>query len=423
MNPEPVNHLPPPPDSSRVPDQVTAPIPGAATAQRGENGPVLYRNGSVYTSADPFASAMVVDGPQVVWVGSEQAASSIVDDRMTVVDLDGDLITPAFVDSSVDLTAHGDPADLLRQAAARGTAAVVHTGPVETLRQVQRVPGGLPGVFLWPTVSSGITVDQIEELREHHGDALVGLRVPMHSEEQVTGFLLTCVKRSLRPGLIIRSEQEGAVVARAMAEVSAEMGQRGVNSAGLRLEWLHEPAQPPTEPTVDASVAPSGPTALDQLTEHTFTVCLDPRISPVANEYYRRGIPVTLGSGDAPLDPWAAIRGLLHHPRDKERISARAAFTAATRGAWRSLGRGGPLAGQLAPGTPATFARWRVEALMVQAASGTGASWSTDPRARTPLLPALDEESLPVGVQTVLDGHQLHPELQDREDVQAKDRE
>ena len=33
---------------------------------------VLYRNGSVYTAADPFATAMVVDGGTVAWVGSDK---------------------------------------------------------------------------------------------------------------------------------------------------------------------------------------------------------------------------------------------------------------------------------------------------------------------------------------------------------------
>ena len=34
----------------------------------------LYRNGSVYSAADPFATAMLVDGDTVAWVGSEHAA-------------------------------------------------------------------------------------------------------------------------------------------------------------------------------------------------------------------------------------------------------------------------------------------------------------------------------------------------------------
>jgi predicted amidohydrolase YtcJ len=54
----------------------------------------LYRNGSVYTAADPFASAMLVDGDTVAWVGSEQAASSIADGSMEIIDLKGALLAP-----------------------------------------------------------------------------------------------------------------------------------------------------------------------------------------------------------------------------------------------------------------------------------------------------------------------------------------
>ncbi len=50
---------------------------------------------------------------------------------------------------------------------------------------------------------------------------------------------------------------------------------------------------------------------------------------------------------------------------------------------------------------------WEVEELMVQVADGRVQSWSTDPRARTPLLPALDTGAEPVCLQTVRDGREL----------------
>jgi len=49
-----------------------------------------------------------------------------------------------------------------------------------------------------------------------------------------------------------------------------------------------------------------------------------------------------------------------------------------------------------------------VEALMVQVADGRVQSWSTDPRARTPLLPALDTGTDPVCLQTVRNGVELY---------------
>ena len=45
---------------------------------------------------------------------------------------------------------------------------------------------------------------------------------------------------------------------------------------------------------------------------------------------------------------------------------------------------------------------------MVQVADGRVQSWSTDPRARTPLLPALDTGSDPACLQTVRDGQELY---------------
>src|SRR3954451_7090796 len=71
------------------------------------SGPTLYRNGSVYSPADPYATAMLVDGGTVAWVGSEHAASSIADGSMSAVALDGRLAAPGFVDSHVHVTEAG----------------------------------------------------------------------------------------------------------------------------------------------------------------------------------------------------------------------------------------------------------------------------------------------------------------------------
>lgn len=68
---------------------------------------VLLRNGTVYSPADPFATAMVVEGDSVSWVGSEGAADSFADGVDEVVDLRGALVTPAFTDAHVHTTATG----------------------------------------------------------------------------------------------------------------------------------------------------------------------------------------------------------------------------------------------------------------------------------------------------------------------------
>ncbi|MFC7221104.1 amidohydrolase [Streptomyces polyrhachis] len=68
---------------------------------------VLLRGGEIHTPADPFATAMVVTGDSVAWVGSEGAADSFADGVDEVVHLEGALVTPAFTDAHVHTTATG----------------------------------------------------------------------------------------------------------------------------------------------------------------------------------------------------------------------------------------------------------------------------------------------------------------------------
>lgn len=103
------------------------------------------------------------------------------------------------------------------------------------------------------------------------------------------------------------------------------------------------------------------------------------------------GVPLAVGSGSpaGPFDPWASIRAAVEHVDPSQRISARAAFRAHTRGGWRVAGLDGTGAGEIRLGAPADLAVWRTGPLGVQAPDGRLAAWSTDPRAGTPLLPEL----------------------------------
>jgi predicted amidohydrolase YtcJ len=64
---------------------------------------VLYRDGYVYSPADPRATAMLVDDGRVTWLGPGDEAPGA--DR--IVDLGGALVTPAFVDAHVHTTNTG----------------------------------------------------------------------------------------------------------------------------------------------------------------------------------------------------------------------------------------------------------------------------------------------------------------------------
>ncbi len=63
----------------------------------------LLRGGRVYSAADPRATAVLITDDRVAWLGVDAAAPA----ADTVVELDGDLVTPAFVDSHVHATDTG----------------------------------------------------------------------------------------------------------------------------------------------------------------------------------------------------------------------------------------------------------------------------------------------------------------------------
>lgn len=124
------------------------------------------------------------------------------------------------------------------------------------------------------------------------------------------------------------------------------------------------------------------------------------------------GVPLALGSDSpvTPFDPWSSIRACAFHSDPEERISARAAFLAATRGGWRAARRDGE--GVLVPGGPATLAVWEPAELVVQAPDERVQAWSTDPRSGTQGLPDLTPGvTLPRCRRTVVAGAVVHDAL------------
>jgi predicted amidohydrolase YtcJ len=126
-----------------------------------------------------------------------------------------------------------------------------------------------------------------------------------------------------------------------------------------------------------------------------------------------QGVPLAFGS-DSPvtsMNPWATVRAATQHQTPGGALSARAAFAAATRGAWRAAGVRDGETGTLVPGAPASYAVWEADEFEVsapgQSGSGAVARWSTDTRSRVPALPRLDG-ALPRCRQTVHRGVVIH---------------
>jgi predicted amidohydrolase YtcJ len=522
----------------------------------------------VYSAADPLATAMVVDGATVAWVGSEQAASSIADSSMEIIDLHGALVAPGFVDSHVHLTETGIALDGLqlgnvrsaRQlldavAASRGEGPVLGHGwdesvwedpALPTVHELEQAAGGRH-VFLSRVdahsalvsaslvADAGITgldgygsgtqvfraahtaarqaarrlpessvrgyqqralteaaangyvavaemaaphISGLEDLRlagawntdtagrampevlpywgelatseEHARELLAGLGVPVRGlagDLNIDGSLgsRTAALRADyadapggRGNLYVTAAQAGAHLA-ACSLLGIQGGFHVIGDAGLDavLEALELAAGEVGEQRIRAAghrfehVELADAREVKQIARYDVTVSAQPRFDAAwGNDggmyqqrlgdrsgnmnafasFYSAGGPISFGSDSpvTPLRPWSSVRACLEHHNEAERISARAAFLGHTRAGWRAAKHHNPMAGQLVPGAPASFAVWDVEELMVQVADGRVQSWSTDPRARTPLLPALDTGSDPVCLQTVRDGQELY---------------
>lgn len=117
---------------------------------------VLYTGGVVHSASSPFATALLIDGDSIAWLGDDAAAASYRDVADEVVTLRGQLVTPGFVDahvhatnsgmlaSALDLRSTVDAADLLdrvRGAAERSQGApVIGHGWDESSWRDQQLP-------------------------------------------------------------------------------------------------------------------------------------------------------------------------------------------------------------------------------------------------------------------------------------------
>ncbi|WP_270256615.1 hypothetical protein [Kocuria marina] len=402
----------------------------------------VWVNGSVYSPADPFATAVLLDGATVAWVGSDDAARAMAGADVSPGDLRAAVVTPAFVahhrvDGSRQLprAEHGygavellssDP-ETLDAATREVRADGLHALPVlvRRARDTDELdPSALPSPALgFDAAPFGDPAALADAAREH---------------------LVVCTRVGLQAVLVLPPSGDGASESGSFGDDPSGSRLSGNELSGSDASGNDRPEDDPDETagedeasTEDASSS-SGDSRVDalldaadaaaeelggrafharghrivgveqlseaqceRLADLAITVSCVPGRAPL-RDLSRAGVPVTLMTDDP--NPWTAVKAALEAPDEHLRTSARAAFLALTRGVWRAHRGGTPLAGQLAPGAEATLAVWDAESVMVQQAQGTGASWSTDPRARTPVLPALDDSRLPRCEATVVAG-------------------
>jgi len=424
----------------------------------------LYRNGFVHSSADPFAESLLVDDGTVVWLGADDSAESVADRVDEVVDLDGAIITPGFVDSHIDLLATGmalskvssdeimDDAErlslcrhALHYVAAHGVVAVhdmadpAHDTPERLQALVEATQEATSGLAQVVGFWGGLCQDDaaIAALREQapavHGvwvalDGSFGSRTawlrepyadvaacgePLLTADQVAAHVAAATRAGLQASLWAAGDGAVDEVLRGVRQAADLLGVPAVASARHRVEHLGladaDALSQMAALGLSASVQPSleaawGDTAAGYVGERA------DRLYPLA-DLARAGLPTAFGSASpaAPVDPWIGVRAAFAHHQSAQRVSARAAFRSATRGGWRLSGADWTGAGELRVGAPAHLAVWRADELVVQSADGRLSAWSPDARAGTPMLPSLAPDATPpVCLRTVRSGITLY---------------
>ena len=232
--------------------------------------------------------------------------------------------------------------------------------------------------------------------------------------EQVRDHVAACSLAGLQAGFHVIGDA-GVATAIAGFEAAARLvGTATVLRARHRLEHLEMVSREDIERLVRLGVAASAQPAFDAAWggRHGMyaarlgvdRVLGDAPMNPFAS-MLAAGMTVALGSDSpvTPFAPWEAVRACVDHHDESQRISARSAFLAHTRGGWRVAGFDDR--GYLDLGLPATFAVWEVGDLVVQAPDDRIQTWSTDPRSGTPGLPDLSPGApAPVCRRTVVRG-------------------
>jgi predicted amidohydrolase YtcJ len=215
------------------------------------------------------------------------------------------------------------------------------------------------------------------------------------SAEQIRDHVIACTGARLQAGFHVIGDAALDAVLEGFRRAAERAGIAAVRAARHRLEHVETPDADAVARLADLGITASVQPAFDAAwggPDGMYAARLGTeravRMNPFAH-LAAAGVLLAFGSDSpvTPFAPWEAVRAAVFHTDPLQRISARSAFGAHTRGAARAAGRTSD--GVLALGAPATLAVWAAGELVVQAPDDRIRAWSTDPRSGTPGLPDL----------------------------------
>ncbi len=182
--------------------------------------------------------------------------------------------------------------------------------------------------------------------------------------EQAGEHLVDCTRHGLQGGFHAIGDQAISTVLAGFRAAATVVGLDALRAARHRIEHVEIVDKTIIGGLVEFGVVASMQPAFDRLWggEHQMYaqrlgVARSLESNPMG-AMHGVGVALAFGSDSpvTPLDPWGSVRAAMHHFNPAYRMADRAAFAAHTRGGWRAVRRDNE--GQLAPGTPATFAQW-----------------------------------------------------------------
>jgi predicted amidohydrolase YtcJ len=114
----------------------------------------LYRNGVIHSAADPFAEAILVENATIAWIGADDTADGLAGSADEVIDLDGALVAPGFVDAHAHVLETALALEGIDLSPAGGTASPADV--LSTVRDaVDSARRGAPEALGQPLLGSG----------------------------------------------------------------------------------------------------------------------------------------------------------------------------------------------------------------------------------------------------------------------------
>jgi predicted amidohydrolase YtcJ len=184
------------------------------------------------------------------------------------------------------------------------------------------------------------------------------------SAEQVAAHLVDCARHGVQGGFHAIGDAAIGTVLEGFAAAEKVIGQDRLRAGRHRIEHAELLDKALIAQLVDFGVVASVQPAFDRLwggERGMYAQRLGVERALASNPIGSlSGVGVGLAFGsDSPvtdLDPWGTVRAAMRHRNAAQRINARAAFAAHTRGGWRAVRRDEE--GVLNPGWPATFVVW-----------------------------------------------------------------